>query len=46
MSIMQQSSKAQDRTLGVWFQPFSKGMVKLPRFQRFEAWDRGRIASF
>ena len=21
-------------------------MVKLPRFQRFEAWDRGRIASF
>ncbi len=46
MSIMQQSSKAQDRTLGVWFQNIQQGMVKLPRFQRFEAWDRGRIASF
>lgn len=46
MSIMQQSSKAQDRTLGLWFQNIQQGMVKLPRFQRFEAWDRGRIASF
>ncbi len=46
MSIMNQSSKAQDRTLGVWFQNIQQGMIKLPRFQRFEAWDRGRIASF
>lgn len=46
MSIMQQSSKAQDRTLGVWFQQIQQGMIKLPRFQRFEAWDRGRITSF
>lgn len=46
MSIMQQSSKAQDRTLGVWFQHIQQGMVKLPRFQRFEAWDRSRITSF
>lgn len=46
MSIMQQSSKAQDRTLGVWFQAIQQGQVKLPRFQRYEAWDRGRIASF
>lgn len=46
MSIMRQSSKAQDRALGVWFQNIQQGMVKLPRFQRFEAWDRGRIASF
>lgn len=46
MSIMQQSSKAQDRTLGVWFQHIQQGMLKLPRFQRFEAWDRGRISSF
>lgn len=46
MSIMQQSSKAQDRTLGVWFQNIQQGMVKLPRFQRFEAWDRGRVTSF
>src|ERR1700733_11468750 len=46
MSIMQQSSKAQDRTLGVWFNQIDHGSVKLPRFQRFEAWDRGRITSF
>jgi hypothetical protein len=46
MSIMQQSSKAQDQTLGVWFQNIQQGMIKLPRFQRFEAWDRGRITSF
>ncbi len=47
MSIMQQSSKAQDRTLGVWFQNIQQGMIKLPRFQRpADAWDRGRIASF
>lgn len=46
MNIMHQSSKAQDRALGVWFQNIQQGMIKLPRFQRFEAWDRGRIASF
>ncbi|MBX3589938.1 MAG: DUF262 domain-containing protein [Burkholderiaceae bacterium] len=46
MSVMQQSSKAQDRALGVWFQNIQQGMVKLPRFQRLEAWDRGRITSF
>ena len=46
MTIMQQSSKAQDRTLGVRFQAIQQGQVKLPRFQRYEAWDRGRITSF
>ena len=46
MSIMQQSSRAQDRELGVWFHQIGQGSVKLPRFQRFEAWDRGRITSF
>ena len=46
MGIMQQSSKAQDRTLGVWFHQIDQGAIKLPRFQRFEAWDRGRITSF
>lgn len=46
MSIMQQSSKAQDHTLGAWFHQIDQGSVKLPRFQRFEAWDRGRITSF
>lgn len=46
MSILQQSSKAQDRTLGTWFVHISAGTVKLPRFQRFEAWDRWRVAGF
>ena len=46
MSVMQQSSRAQDRTLGVWFQHIQQGMIKLPRFQRFEAWDRARVAGF
>ena len=46
MSIMHQSSKAQDQTLGIWYQNIQQGMIKLPRFQRFEAWDRGRITSF
>lgn len=46
MSIMQQSSKAQDRTLGVWFQNIQQGQIKLPRFQRYEAWDKWRISSF
>ena len=46
MSIMQQSSKAQDRTLGVWLLQIQQGQVKLPRFQRYEAWDKWRITSF
>ena len=43
---MQQSSKAQDRTLGSWFSAIEQGQIKLPRFQRHEAWDRNRITSF
>ncbi len=46
MSILQQSSKAQDRSLGSWYSKIRAGEVKLPRFQRFEAWDRGRVAGF
>ena len=46
MSIMLQSSKAQDRALGIWFQQIEHGAIKLPRFQRFEAWGRERITSF
>ena len=46
MSILLQSSKAQDQTLGVWFQNIQQGQLKLPRFQRYEAWDRRRITSF
>lgn len=43
---MQQSSKAQDRTLGNWFSAIEQGHLKLPSFQRHEAWDRNRIVSF
>ncbi len=46
MTIMQQSSKAQDRSLGTWYQHILGGQIKLPRFQRFEAWDRQRVVSF
>ena len=47
MTIMQQSSKAQDQTLGVWFHAVQQGQVKLPRFQRAgDAWDRGRVTNF
>ncbi|MCP1675689.1 hypothetical protein J2T57_002839 [Natronocella acetinitrilica] len=46
MSIMVQSSKAHDRSLGEWFHDIQRGSIKLPRFQRMEAWDRNRITSF
>lgn len=46
MNILQQSSKAQDRSLGAWYVQIASGGLKLPRFQRFEAWDRGRVAGF
>lgn len=46
MSIMKQSSKALDRPLAEWFTAINLGQIKLPRFQRFEAWDRNRITSF
>ncbi|MFD2365807.1 DUF262 domain-containing protein [Pseudoduganella sp. GCM10020061] len=46
MNILQQSSKAQDRTLGTWYVQVQSGTLKLPRFQRFEAWDRARVTGF
>lgn len=46
MNILQQSSKAQDRTLGTWYVQIASGTLKLPRFQRFEAWDRSRVVGF
>jgi len=46
MNILQQSSKAQDRALGDWYVQVAAGSIKLPRFQRFEAWDRWRVAGF
>jgi hypothetical protein len=39
------SIKATDRELDEWFVKIKAGEIKLPRFQRHEAWDRKRIAS-
>lgn len=41
-----QSSSAQNRSLGDWYNMVKLGQIKLPRFQRMEAWDRNRIKSF
>lgn len=39
------SSNAQDRPISVWFQKLENGEIKLPRFQRHQAWDRKRVLS-
>ena len=39
------SSSAQDRQMSVWFQKIENGEIKLPRFQRHQAWDKNRICS-
>lgn len=41
-----QSSKALNKELAQWYQEILSGQIKLPRFQRYEAWDKGRIISF
>lgn len=35
--------EARTKTIEEWFSSIQQGLVALPRFQRFEAWDRGRI---
>ncbi len=44
--MITQSSSAQNRPLGDWYNMIKRGQIKLPRFQRMEAWDRNRIKSF
>lgn len=39
------SSKANNRTLKEWFDKINNAEIRLPRFQRPEAWDRSRITS-
>jgi uncharacterized protein with ParB-like and HNH nuclease domain len=39
------SVQARDRKLETWYKRIKDGEIKLPRFQRFEAWDQGRICS-
>jgi len=37
--------EARNRKLEDWYGKIKRGEIKLPRFQRFEAWDRHRICS-
>lgn len=37
--------EARNRRLVVWYGKINRSEIKLPRFQRFEAWDRHRICS-
>src|SRR5688500_17484930 len=37
--------EARNRKLSEWYGKIKQAEIKLPRFQRFEAWDRWRIAS-
>lgn len=37
--------EARNRNLKDWYGKIQRGEIKLPRFQRFEAWDRQRISS-
>jgi hypothetical protein len=37
--------EARNRKLNDWYGKVQRGEIKLPRFQRFEAWDRARISS-
>ena len=37
--------EARNRKLDDWYGKIKRGEIKLPRFQRFEAWDRHRICS-
>ncbi len=37
--------QARNRNLTDWYGKIQRGEIKLPRFQRFEAWDRYRICS-
>jgi hypothetical protein len=37
--------EARNRRLNDWYGKIKHAEIKLPRFQRFEAWDRQRISS-
>ena len=43
--MTQGSVQAQNRTIEEWFQLVGTGAIKLPRFQRHEAWDRSTVVS-
>jgi len=45
MFSKEQAMEARNRRLSDWYGQIKRGEIKLPRFQRFEAWDRQRICS-
>ncbi|MYD03331.1 MAG: DUF262 domain-containing protein [Acidimicrobiia bacterium] len=38
--------EARNRNLGIWLNHIETGVVRLPRFQRFESWNYSTISSF
>jgi len=40
-----ENTEARNRSLKKWYGKIQRGEIKLPRFQRHEAWDRHRISS-
>lgn len=43
--MTQESVQARNRTVEEWFGLIRAGSLRLPRFQRHEAWDRGTVVS-
>lgn len=37
--------EARNRPINAWYRKIQDGEIKLPRFQRYEAWDKNRICS-
>ena len=46
VTLMAQSGvEARNRALPTWFERLKTGQIRLPRFQRFEAWSHGEVSS-
>jgi len=45
LPLKETTLEARNRNIRDWYGKVQRGEVKLPRFQRFEAWDQHRIAS-
>lgn len=45
ITSMEVTMEARNRTLKDWYGKIRRGEIKLPRFQRFQAWDKHRICS-
>lgn len=43
--MAQSGVEARNRALPTWFERLKTGQIRLPRFQRFEAWGHGEVSS-